>query len=71
VEGSWSWRQGLPFFDFLGKKIHVFLPEVANDLRYSQYAPRSELGGGAVPCRRRSNGWGQSSWVRGWFESMH
>lgn len=49
-----------PFFDVLGKETHVFLPEVADDLRDCQYAPRIELGGawggGTLPQEKQRIG---------------
>jgi hypothetical protein len=44
--GSIACSMGLlPFVHFLLEQVHVFLPEVANDLSANQYAPRSKLGG--------------------------
>lgn len=44
--GSIACSMGLlPFVHFLLEQVHVFLPEVANDLSANQYARRSKLGG--------------------------
>jgi hypothetical protein len=48
----------LPLFHFLGEELHVFLPEVTNDLCDSQYAPRLELRGVVwyLAAREATNG---------------
>lgn len=49
-----AFRMGIgensPFFHVLGEETHVFLPEIADDLRDCQYALRLELGGAWGGC---------------------
>jgi hypothetical protein len=59
VVGEREGTAGLPFGQFSAERVHVFLPEVADDLGSTLAVCASACSWwvvGGVPCRRRSNG---------------